>query len=465
MTNMPKNPGIKNVFAQTFIVLSILIFASTQLQTAKAQKSISDDNPTLGWSSLAGYGAGVTEAEVLKNSGFIATHLARFGWEYIIVDYCWYFPNAGSLKNPEQDKNLLPELSMDSFGRLLPDLERFPSSKGNKGFKPLAEKLHKQGLKFGIHLMRGIPRQAVRENTRIKDTKYTASNIADTNSRCTWLNHMFGVDAEKPGAQEYYNSVFEQFAKWGIDYVLLDDITLPLREKEIALIHKAAKNSGRAIRLSISAGEIPPSKSDKLKPFSTERRITSNYCSNWENVLHLFTALESYRNIAGENYILDAGLIPTEIFGMDAPEGANSSQLLNKNELISILTLWSIARSPLIISGDLIRLSSFQLKQFQNSAVLSVVRNSRNSRQFFSKENQVAWIAEVTGKEGKYLAVFNLSDTKSYIPVELYDAGFEGECQVTDLWTGDFLGQFEKRLRTEVPAHGARLFYINAIKE
>ena len=80
---------------------------------------------------------------------------------------------------------------MDEYSRLLPAVNRFPSAKDGKGFRPIADKVHALGLKFGIHIMRGIPRQAAHQNTKILGTTATAREIAHPYSICSWNTDMY----------------------------------------------------------------------------------------------------------------------------------------------------------------------------------------------------------------------------------------------------------------------------------
>ena len=173
------------------------------------------EKPPLGWNSYDCFGAAVNEMEVKGNADMMAAHLKRVGWEYIVIDYCWYYPYVGALNNPPQTPDFQPSLPMDQYGRLLPAVDRFPSSKKGKGFKEIGEYIHSLGLKFGIHVMRGIPREAVARKMPVKGTNYTADQIANTNSTCGWLNLMYGLDMSKPGAQEYYNSLYEYVCRMG----------------------------------------------------------------------------------------------------------------------------------------------------------------------------------------------------------------------------------------------------------
>ena len=125
--------------------------------------------PPMGWNSWDCYGAAVNEEQLLGNAEYMAEHLLRYGWEYVVYDIQWYEPKA-----KDNDYNNFTELCMDGYSRLIPAENRFPSSAGGKGFKPIADKIHSMGLKFGIHIMRGIPRQAVHRNTPVLGTDKTA---------------------------------------------------------------------------------------------------------------------------------------------------------------------------------------------------------------------------------------------------------------------------------------------------
>jgi len=147
-----------NVYAAG-IALCLLISQQALPQT----NSPVAPTPPMGWNSWDSYGTTVTEAQVKANADVMARDLKSHGWEYIVVDIQWYEPNA-------QGHDYAPgaKLAMDEYGRLLPAVNRFPSSAGGTGFKHLADYVHSKGLKFGIHIMRGVPRQAVEQNTPIK---------------------------------------------------------------------------------------------------------------------------------------------------------------------------------------------------------------------------------------------------------------------------------------------------------
>ena len=206
--------------------------------------------PPMGWNSWDCYGPTVTEQEVKANADYMAEHLKQYGWEYIVVDIRWFVENTKAHGYNQRD----PKYVMDEFGRFLPAENRFPSAVEGKGFKPLADYMHDKGLKFGIHIMRGIPVLAVKTNTRIYNSSARAADIYSPRMQCRWLRDMYTIDATKDGAQAYYDSIFQLYASWDVDYVKVDDLSSPYHRDEIELIRNAIDKCGRPIVLSTSPG-------------------------------------------------------------------------------------------------------------------------------------------------------------------------------------------------------------------
>ena len=250
----------------------------------------------MGWNSWDCYGAAVTEDIVRRNAEFMAEHLKEYGWEYIVVDIQWYEPYAAT-----NEYHPFADVVMDEYGRLLPAVNRFPSAANGAGFGPLAEYVHSLGLKFGIHIMRGIPRQAVHQNTKIMNSDRHAREIAKTNSICAWNTDMYGVDPEKDGAREYYNSIFELYASWGVDFIKCDDIAreLPHEESELIMLSKALHGCGRPMVLSLSPGPALLEKAELYKQISNMWRITDDFWDKWELLYDMFSRAEKWCTHAG----------------------------------------------------------------------------------------------------------------------------------------------------------------------
>jgi hypothetical protein len=206
----------------------------------------------MGWNSFDCFGSTVSENEVLANAEFLAARLLPFGWKHIVVDYCWSHPNPPAYTKQNEHPEYQPYLNRDVDFRRWPASGRFPSSANANGFHPLTEKLHRLGLTFGIHIMRGLPRQAFYSGYPAFNLKHRASEMADANDTCVWLNHMYGVRVSRPEGQDYSNSLFELYGFRKDDLVKGDDFTFLYGMAEIGCIDHARKQSGRPISLSLS---------------------------------------------------------------------------------------------------------------------------------------------------------------------------------------------------------------------
>ncbi|MBR5089908.1 MAG: glycoside hydrolase family 27 protein, partial [Ruminiclostridium sp.] len=268
----------------------------------------------MGWNSWDCWGAAVSEDTVRKNADFIAKHLKQFGYEYVVVDIQWSEPKAAN-----HEYHPFTELSMDGFSRLIPAENRFPSAEGGKGFAPLADYIHSLGLKFGIHIMRGIPRQAVHQNTKILHSEKTAREIAKTDSICTWNTDMYGVDPSKEGAKEYYDSIFRLYAKWGVDFIKCDDIAreFPHAEEELKLISRSLDECPIDMVLSLSPGPAPLEKAELFKQISNMWRITDDFWDKWELLYAMFERCEKWCTHTGAGHWPDADMLPVGALRQD----------------------------------------------------------------------------------------------------------------------------------------------------
>lgn len=355
--------------------------------------------PPMGWNSWDCFATTVTEAQTKAQADYMAEKLKPHGWEYIVVDIQWYEPNAQSF---DYRKNAV--LALDEFGRLWPATNRFPSAANGVGFKALADYVHGQGLKFGIHLMRGIPRQAVRENTLVKGTAFRARDIANTNSICEWNPDMFGVDMTKPGAQAYYNSVFDLIVSWGVDYVKVDDLSRPYHtnQLEVEAIRKAIDRTGRPIVLSLSPGETALTAAEHVMQHANLWRISDDFWDNWPALHEQFERLRKWNNSRGPGHWPDADMLPLGVLEM----GKRKTHF-TPDEQYTLMTLWSIARSPLMHGGDMTKMDVFTLSLLTNDEVLGVNQNSSGNRELYHRDDLVAWVADAPNSKDKYVALFN----------------------------------------------------------
>ncbi|WP_145135641.1 glycoside hydrolase family 27 protein [Paenibacillus sp. Y412MC10] len=416
--------------------------------------------PPMGWNSWDCYGATVTEAEVRGNAEYMARHLKDYGWEYIVVDIQWYEPGAVSdLYRP------FVRLETDGYSRLIPAVNRFPSAEGGQGFKPLADYVHSLGLKFGIHIMRGIPRQAVHDNTPIKGTNVTARDIAHTCSFCGWNTDMYGVDAGKKGAQEYYNSLFELYAEWGVDYVKVDDIADSWLHggphlAEIELIRKAIDHAGRPMVLSLSPGPAPVKHADFLEANANMWRMTDDFWDRWPLLLDMFDRCETWQGRPKPGCWPDCDMLPLGRIGVRCSHPDRMTNF-TRDEQLTMMTLWTIFRSPLMFGGEMRDNDEWTLSLLTNRDVLDMHQHSFGARQVSRSEGRVIWAAE--GPHGeRYAALFNTGEEAAEVSVSLAELGISGSAHARNLWTGEERRELGGTLASAVPPHGASLFRLIA---
>lgn len=408
----------------------------------------------MGWNSWDCFATTVTETQAKAQADYMAEQLARYGWQYLVVDIQWYEPEAKSFEYRKGAR-----LNMDDFGRLWPATNRFPSSMNGVGFAALSDYVHQKGLKFGVHLLRGIPRQAVALNTLVKDSRYHAGDLADTNSTCAWNTDMFGVDMTRPGAQDYYNSVFALLAAWGVDFVKVDDIARPYHRAEIEAIRRAIDRTGRPIVLSLSPGETPLAQGEHVSTNANMWRVSDDFWDKWPLLREQFARLRQWTPYRGPGHFPDADMLPLGVTGL----GRRTH--FTPDEQFTLMSLWAIARSPLIFGGDMTRMDAFTLSLLTNAEVIAVNQSSTANRELFNRDGLIGWVADAPGSVAKYVALFNTHDPHpgqagQPVPVRFADLGLGNKCRVRDLWKQSDLGNFNDQFAPDLNWHGAGLYMI-----
>ena len=383
------------------ILLFVCCIISVSAVLAQTKKNYHTwaTTPPLGWNSWDCFGTTVTEQQVKEQADAMAKFLLPSGYKYLTVDIQWYEPEA---KGHAYDPNAV--LTMDEYGRLTPGLKKFPSAADGKGFKLLADYVHSKGLKFGIHIMRGIPRQAVEKNTPVLGTTVKAQDIALTNSRCAWNPDMYGVDATKSEGQAYYNSIVQMYADWGVDFIKCDDISRPydnVQKAEIEALRSAIDKTGRPIILSLSPGATPITAAEHVMNHANMWRITDDFWDRWGLLLAMFERLDAWTPYRGLGHFPDADMLPIGIVDFKRPTN------FTKDEQYTLMSMWAIGRSPLIFGGDMTKLDDFTKEMLTNPEMLKVNQQSINNRQVSRDKNLIVWTADVPNSKDKYVALFN----------------------------------------------------------
>jgi alpha-galactosidase len=416
-------PGLRR-FAPGLIVAigSAALFVAWCSMAAAQEFADWAQTPPMGWNSWDSFGSSVVESEVRANADYMTANLLQHGWDHVVVDIRWYVSN----ENDHSYNQSNPIYNYDANGRLQPAVNRFPSASGgvgvNLGFKPLADQMHSQGLKFGIHLMRGINQDVWEADLPIADSPYTTRDIVrntwasgSIDTGATWLHDNYGME-KTPAAQAYYDSMFKQYAAWGVDYVKIDDMLRDFAHPndsyyadEIEMVREAIDKSGRPMVLSLSPGAAPLAQAEHLSDHANMWRITDDLWDNWGNVYDMFERAHEWTPHRGEGRWPDNDMLPLGRIGIRGHVGTDRMSNLTHDEQKTLMSLWMISRSPLMFGGDLPSNNAFTTSLITNPETIAVNQHSSNNRQLFRTDDQVAWVADAPGG-GKYLAVFNLNE-------------------------------------------------------
>ncbi len=386
----------------------------------------------------------------------MAEKLKPYGWKYIVVDIRWFVENdkAGGYNQTD------PIYILDEYGRYQPAVNRFPSAAGGKGFKELADYVHGKGLKFGIHIMRGIPKEAVEKKLPVKGAAgVTADHIYSTELQCKWLRDNYTIVADQPGAQEYYNSIFDLYAEWGVDFVKIDDITRPYHQAEIELIRRAIDQCGRPIVLSLSPGETPIQDATHVADNANMWRMVDDVWDLWRDITHLLDVSQKWYPYIKPGTWPDCDMIPLGRISIRGERGEERMTRLTPEEQYTLMTLFTIFRSPLMFGGDLPSNDDFTLSLLTNEEVLRMHRESTDVEQLFQRDGQVAITSRNPNTHEVYLALFNIDDDKPQeVKVNLKELGLNGDLQVINLWSGESLGVVSNDFSQTLRPHQSGLY-------
>jgi alpha-galactosidase len=425
--------------------------------------------PPMGWNSYDAFGDSVVESEVLSNALWLKEHLQPFGWDTVVVDFRWYDRLADGVRAQDPEG-----MTIDEFGRCIPPTNRFPSAAplgGSTGFKPLADKIHALGLKFGIHIMRGIPRQSVGQNLPIAGTKFTAAQAVlpdgDTNRTCVWNRDMFGVDAATEAGRGWYASIARQYADWGVDYIKCDDIANLQRGRfydapEIEALSTALKKSGRSIVLSLSPGATPVNAGPHVKQFANLWRISGDFWDKWPSLDRNFDLFAAWYDDGRPGHWPDGDMIPFgHICQRNCDVHPDRWTRFTRDEQLTLMSLWALAPSPLMLGMNLPDNDDWTTAILSNPEVLAINQDAlgRPARRMTGPPQAAeTWMKELA--DGSFaVGFFNRTAQPVKVDVPWRNLGFLSAPKVRDLWLRQDLGRQESFV-AELTPHGCILLRI-----
>jgi len=432
-------------------------------QVNNTTKALTAPKPPMGWNSWDNFGLDITEAEFKGQVDYVASHLERYGYSYMVIDAGWYAPNISAKTGDPFNAGTMTRYAtnVDQFGRWIPAANRFPSA-ADGSFRSLAAYVHGKGLKFGLHIQRGIPWTAIEMNTPIKGTQFHAQDVANPADACEWWDATLGVDMSKRGAQEYYDSCYELWASWGVDFVKVDDMSRPYHADEITAVRMALEKTGRSMVFSLSPGSTPIQARYHVQNNSDMWRVSDDFWDTWPQLKSQFELAQRWMRFRKEGHWPDLDMLPVGMVGARSNNsGGGRHSRFNNDELHTMMTLWCMFRSPLILGGDVTALSDFETGLITNGELLDIDQNSSNCRQVSADAGSIVYFAEQPAKHRKYLALFNVSDGSRQISCSLEQAGVAGRFGVREIWSGRDLGICGGEISAEVDAHGTALFALD----
>jgi hypothetical protein len=413
----------------------------------------------MGWNSYDSFGDSVTESETMANALWMQQHLLPVGWDTIVIDFRWYDPK------PTGDDRLLnptrtgASLTADDWSRLLPAPDRFPSATNGLGFKPLADRLHSIGLKFGIHVMRGIPRQAVLANTKIMGG-FSAADAGDPYDKCPWCPDMFGVRDNAAG-QAWYDSCAQLWASWGVDYIKVDDLSQPYHTAEIEMIHRALARVNRPIIFSTSPGPTSTANAGHIAANANLWRISGDFWDRWSRINAQFDLLAQWQGAGGPGHWPDADMIPLGHIAIRSKiDGAPHWTHFTRDEQLTLMSLWSLAPSPLMLGMNLPDNDDWTTALLTSPEVIALDQDPLGQparRTFVPGLTAELWVRNLSDKSHA-VGLFNRTDEPMKAELDWKQLGWKHP-RVRDLWLRKDLGE-QKEFTADLPPHGCVLLKV-----
>ena len=438
------------------VSITSMLLLATSLQISTAAPTANEalaQTPPMGWNSFDSYGVYLHEKAAFANLEAMAEKLQPHGYEYFVIDNGWfgeYTLQEGTIFPAEKHAH---DIRINEYGYFLPSEVYFPG-----GLKPIADRCHELGLKFGVHLMRGIPRKAYELDLPIKGTQYTARDIANTDpeENCVWCHYCYAVDMSKPGAQEWYDGLIQYIADMGVDMIKYDDI-VP-HPDEVEAVAKAIQKTGKPMLLSLSpGGTVDPEAIDFFR-LANMLRVTPDV---WDEQKYIDLCFDAWRKWEGKEqpgFWIDMDMIPFGQLQLMSPPSADGAKTvmdkgdvalagkgvhrqsqLTKPQMKTFITMRAMAASPLMMGGDLPSLDEFSLMLITDPEMLACNQNGVMGSLMMDQDGFETWKVNKRGTEHEgWIAVFNRRAEKSTFVISPERMGLDSESySLMEVWSDD----------------------------
>ncbi|KAH7906759.1 glycoside hydrolase family 27 protein [Hygrophoropsis aurantiaca] len=370
------------------------------------------ETPVMGWNPYNAFLCDTTEEQYrVAAQNLISTGLKDAGYQYFNLDCGW------------QGTNRTAE------GTFTWNATRFPS-----GIPALAEYAHDLGFKFGVYSDAGY---------------YSCDFVGGT---AHWL-----------GSLGYEVSDAESFTSWGADYLkydncyavsptdFVDDYPPIEEEPHYTAMRDALAMTGRPVVFSICEwGVQDPAR--WAPSVGNSWRISNDIGPppSWDNVFRILNQIVPVSGFAGPGAWNDLDLLEVGNIG------------LTIDEQESHFAFWAAAKSPLLVSTDLTNPTETTLSILKNERIIALNQDplgkSIGFRRRYTNDNDV-WAGPLA--DGSTVAVvINWQNNSRALTLELADVGLTS-AQVTDLWTGYYVGEITEQYTATVAAHGSLVLKLS----
>src|SRR5581483_4286296 len=239
------------------------------------------------------------------------------------------------------------------------------------------------------------------------------------------------------------------------------------------MFSEALRKTGRPIVLSLSPGPTPLDKVDDLRKYAQMWRISGDVWDHWrqwpkqdwsQGLLGQFQLTAKWAPYVEAGHWPDADMLPLGYLGPRPGEGKARQSQFTRDEQRTLITLWSIFRSPLVVGGNLTQMDDWTRSLMTNEEVIAVNQHSKNGHSVVNDGKKAVWVARSESGRTVYVALFNLSDELQTIEYPLQSVGLSGASYgVRDLWARKDLGSAD-RLKVALQPHASMLYRLSESK-
>jgi hypothetical protein len=244
-----------------------------------------------------------------------------------------------------------------------------------------------------------------------------------------------------------------------VDYIKVDDLSSPYHTGEIEMIRKALDKCERPIVFSTSPGPTPVAQAAHISAHANMWRISGDFWDNWRKLRDQFGLLARWQAYGGIGHWPDADMIPIGHLCIRSKLGGNDHQThFTPEEQRTLMSLWSLAPSPLMFGGNLPDNDELTLLLLTNDEVLALNQDALGRKATFVATNDTSRVFARDLSGGvKAAGLFNLGGTPTNVIASWTALQLSGSQKVRDLWQHKDLGSYENEFSASLEPHGVVL--------